>query len=292
MNLKVPLLSLIALLAFAGNSVLCRLALAEGSIDPAAFTFVRIISGAIVLMILVLIARGAAAEPESQAIQIKHEWLAPLMLFAYAALFSFAYLSLDTGVGALILFGSVQISLLLMALFRGERFSMVEIGGLLLACSGLVYLVFPELSKPSLMGFVMMSLSGVAWAAYTLKGQGSTQALIDTNSNFAKAVPLVLLLLFVFRDALVITPFGVIMAIASGAVTSGIGYAVWYAVLPNLSTSQAGVMQLLVPIIAAAGGVVFAGELLSDRLIVASALTLGGILAVILVKKKRNKNQF
>lgn len=290
MSLKIPLFSLISLVAFAGNSVLCRLALADGSIDPAAFTSVRIISGAITLMILVIITRESNRVADSKAKLINQSWFAPLMLFVYAALFSFAYLSLETGVGALILFASVQISLLIMALFRGERFSTMEIGGLLLACSGLVYLVFPELSKPSFVGFVMMSLSGIAWGVYTLNGQGSSTPLFDTNSNFVKAVPMVLILLIVFRDALAITPFGLTMAIASGAITSGVGYVVWYAVLPSLSTSLAGAMQLLVPIIAAAGGVFFAGEHVSNRLIIASVLTLGGILLVIVAKKKRIKN--
>lgn len=212
-------------------------------------------------------------------------WLAPMMLFTYAALFSFAYVSLDTGVGALVLFGSVQVSLLIVGLLRGERYTWLEISGLLLACSGLVYLVHPELSKPTLSGFLMMALAGVAWGLYTLVGQGSRQPLVDTNSNFVKAVPMALVLSAVSYNSISISPFGLLMAVASGAITSGLGYAIWYAALPKLSTSQAGVMQLLVPIIAALGGILFAGEAISQRLIVSAILTLGGILLVIVAKK-------
>lgn len=212
-------------------------------------------------------------------------WLAPTMLFSYAALFSFAYVSLDTGVGALVLFGSVQVSLLIVGLLRGERYTWLEISGLMLACSGLVYLVYPELSRPTLGGFLMMALAGVAWGFYTLAGQGSEQPLVDTNSNFVKAVPMALVLSAVLYGTISISPFGLLMAVASGAITSGLGYAIWYAALPNLSISQAGVMQLLVPIIAAAGGVLFASEVISQRLIVAAVLTLGGILLVIMAKK-------
>ena len=288
MDIRVGFLSCVALLAFAGNSILCRLALANGAIDPSAFTAIRLLAGAMTLTVLVLLKRSSRAV--STATNDRHifnlAWLAPLMLFAYAALFSFAYVSLDTGVGALILFGSVQVTLLLMGLLRGERFSLFEVMGLLIACAGLVYLVYPELSKPSISGFIMMSLAGVAWGIYTLRGQGSSRPLFDTNSNFVKAVPLGLLMLMVFWGSHSISLFGFWMALMSGALTSGVGYAVWYAALPTLTTSQAGVMQLLVPLIAAAGGVAFAGEALSVRLLVASSLTLGGILIVILAKKK------
>jgi drug/metabolite transporter (DMT)-like permease len=212
------------------------------------------------------------------------------MLFAYAALFSFAYITLDTGVGALILFGSVQITMVLISLFRGNRLGLGEWLGLVLACAGLVYLVLPELSKPSLAGFIMMSISGVAWGHYTVLGQGAQSPLGDTASNFIKAAPMTVLLLLPFLGQ-VETPFNNdavttawLLAIASGAITSGIGYAIWYSALRNLTTSQAGVMQLLVPIIAALGGVVFAGELLSMRLVFASLMTLGGILIVIRAK--------
>jgi drug/metabolite transporter (DMT)-like permease len=286
-------LSSLALMAFAGNSILCRLALSDGAIDPSAFTTIRIISGAIVLIVLIRINNGIkkseSVEENYSSVNksgfINWSWLAPTMLFAYAALFSFAYVSLDTGVGALVLFGSVQVSLLLVGLLRGERYTWYEISGLLLACSGLVYLVYPELSKPTIGGFLMMALSGVAWGIYTLAGQGSKQPLVDTNSNFVKAVPMALVLTAIFYGSVSISVFGLLMAVISGAITSGLGYAIWYAALPNLTTSQAGVMQLLVPIIAAAGGIIFAGEVISQRLIVSAILTLGGILLVIMTKK-------
>jgi drug/metabolite transporter (DMT)-like permease len=213
-------------------------------------------------------------------------WMAALMLFAYAVLFSFAYTTLATGVGALILFGSVQISMVCISLVQGNRMKLFEWLGLLIACAGLVYLVLPELSEPSIMGFIMMAMAGMAWSMYTIIGQGSQNPLNDTSSNFIRSLPLAIILLLIYAGQLSATPSAWLLAISSGAITSGLGYAIWYAALRDLTTSQAGVMQLLVPVIAALGGVVFANELLSKRLIISSMLTLGGILIVLLAKKR------
>jgi len=290
MSIKTAFMSAMALIAFAGNSVLCRLALSDSSIHPASFTSIRLVSGAITLLVIIWLSN--LGKNDSRPL-LNKGWTAPLMLFAYAALFSFAYITLDTGVGALILFGSVQITMVLVNLFRGNRLGLFEWLGLLCACSGLVYLVFPELSKPSFLGFLMMSVAGIAWGLYTILGQGSQNPLADTASNFIKSLPftLVLSLLFLSHLSNIETQGQVVisawvLAIASGAITSGVGYAIWYSALRNLSTSQAGVMQLLVPIIASIGGVIFSNELLTSRLIIASLLTLGGIFMVMTVKRQ------
>ncbi len=291
MNFKTAALSSLALIAFAGNSVLCRLALSNGEIDAASFTAIRLVAGAVALLFLLKL--NGSVEVKSVALSGRPRnlaWASSLMLFAYAALFSFAYVSLETGVGALILFGSVQITMVLINLFKGNRLSLFEWLGLLISCSGLVYLVFPELSKPSLIGFLMMSVSGIAWGVYTVLGQGSENPLVDTTSNFTLSLAFVALLLlpflvFPFASGLHASPQTWFLAIASGALTSGLGYAIWYAALPQLTSTQAGVMQLLVPIIASLGGVLFANEVLSSRLIIASLLTLGGILLVLLAKR-------
>ncbi len=291
MNLKTATLSSLALIAFAGNSVLCRLALSNGEIDPASFTAIRLISGAVALLFLLKLNGSGDMKPSLLSNRPRNlAWASSLMLFAYAALFSFAYLTLETGVGALILFGSVQVTMVLINLLRGNRLSMFEWLGLLISCSGLVYLVFPELSKPSIIGFLMMSFAGISWGVYTALGQGSENPLADTTSNFTLSLPFVALLVipflvFPFTNGLYASPQTWALAIASGALTSGLGYAIWYAALPKLATSQAGVMQLLVPIIASLGGVLFSNELLSSRLIIASLLTLGGILLVLLSKQ-------
>jgi len=291
MSLKPAMMSALALVAFAGNSVLCRLALSDDLIDPASFTGIRLVSGAATLLLLVQAIdffktrHGAEQQPRVNK-RANLTWLAPLMLFAYAALFSFAYSTLATGVGALILFGSVQITMLCISLIQGNRLGLFEWLGLLVACAGLVYLVLPELSEPSLMGFIMMAMAGMAWSLYTILGQGSQNPLNDTASNFIRSIPLAIILVLLFSAQLSATPNTCLLAISSGAITSGLGYAIWYAALKDLTTSQAGVMQLLVPIIAALGGVVFANELISTRLLIASMLTLGGILIVLLAKKK------
>jgi len=282
MRLRTALMSALALIAFAGNSVLCRLALSDGSIHPAGFTGIRLVSGALTLFALVWLLN---TDKKRSTLSVKPGWTAPLALFTYAALFSFAYISLDTGVGALILFGSVQITMVVISLFNGYRLSFSEVLGLLVACSGLVYLVFPELTQPSIVGFIMMSISGVAWAVYTVLGQGSQNPLSDTASNFIKSIPFAVLLCLPFIVDLSATPRTWLLAISSGAITSGVGYAIWYAALPSLRTNQAGVMQLFVPVIAAAGGVLFSNEVLTFRLVVSSLLTLGGILIVMMTKR-------
>lgn len=282
--MKAALLSFIALIAFAGNSVLCRLALADGSIDPTGFTLIRLSSGVAVLWILLLLTQKTTLQTEQR--QATGSSLSAIMLFVYALLFSYAYVSIDTATGALVLFGSVQLTLITVGIVKGNKLGLSECAGVLLAFSGFVYLVLPELQKPSLTSFIMMSVAGVAWAMYTVGGQGSLNALRDTTFNFTRTLPLLFALLIVGFNSVVLSPYGVTMAILSGAITSGLGYAVWYAALPNLTTIQAGVIQLFVPIIAAVGGVLFANEVISVRLSIAAMLVLGGITLVILAKRK------
>ncbi len=274
------MLPFLALLAFAGNSILCRLALADGAIDPASFTSIRLISGAVTLLVVLSLSKSPQSDDSAGS------WLATIMLFAYAALFSFAYISLNTGTGALILFASVQVTMLLVNFLRGNRLHYLEWLGLLTACLGFVYLVLPELGRPSLSGFVMMAFAGIAWGAYTLLGQNSENPLRTTAHNFTRCIPIAALLLVIFVDQSQLSPYGLVLAIASGALTSGLGYAIWYAALKGLTTTQAAVIQLFVPVIAAVGGVAFANELISLRLLIAATLILGGIVLVISVRNK------
>lgn len=263
-----------SLFAFAGNSVLCRLALGEAQLDPASFTIIRLLSGIVMLMLI------------SSIFQIKNSskskgsWFSALMLYVYAVTFSYAYISLDTGTGALILFGSVQLTMVLISLISGNRLRLIEWLGLITAFAGFVYLVIPSISTPSFQGFILMAISGIAWGIYTLMGKTSQQPLKDTAFNFLRTLPFVLALIIIQLNHTNLSQQGIILALISGAITSGIGYSIWYIAVGGLSTIQAGVVQLLVPIIAAIGGVVFAQELISVRLIFSSILVLGGIMLI------------
>jgi drug/metabolite transporter (DMT)-like permease len=278
--LKTTLLTTLALLAFAGNSVLCRLALGQGLMDAAGFTSVRLNSGAVMLVLLMLINRKSPQRlitlPDLRTL------LGAIWLVLYAWCFSLAYVLLDTGTGALILFGAVQLSLLFSRIIKGHQPQLAEWLGVLLAFSGLVYLLWPALGTPTWPGFLLMAFSGVAWGLYTLLGQGSVQPLRDTSRNFLWAVPLAILMLWWVPDGQQWTTQGVWLAVLSGALTSGVGYAIWYAVLPSLSATQAGVLQLLVPVLAAIGGVLFATEPFGMRLLLSAMAVLGGIALVIL----------
>lgn len=267
-----------ALIAFAANSVLCRLALGEASIDAASFTVIRLISGAITLT-LILKMRSSGNSSTS-----KGNGLAALMLFLYAITFSFAYVSLDTATGALILFPAVQMSLVFMALRAGIRLHGTEWLGIFIALAGLVYLMLPNVTTPSFTGFILMIIAGISWSVYTIKGKGSKNPLADTAHNFSRTIPLVAVLALIAIPYVDLSIKGVILAVLSGAVASGIGYAIWYTALGGLSAVQAGVVQLFVPAIAAAGGVVFMSEVITLRLIVSAAMILGGTLIFILGK--------
>lgn len=271
-------MTLLALFAFAANSVLCRWALGDDAIDAASFTGVRLVSGALALLMLVKLSQPRL--PIQRAVKAG-SMLGAVWLFAYAAGFSFAYIQLDTATGALILFGTVQLTLIGIGLWQGHRLNSTEWLGFAAACAGFVYLILPDLTTPSLRGLVLMMGAGVAWGLYTLNGRGSSQPLLDTTGNFVRTAPLVLLLFVPFIETVQISQQGFWLAVVSGTLASGGGYALWYGVLPSFSGVQAGVMQLSVPLLAAAGGVVLVGEALDPRLLVAAVLLLGGIALVL-----------
>ncbi|MCZ6674545.1 MAG: DMT family transporter [Verrucomicrobia bacterium] len=267
----------LALTAFAANSVLCRLALGNATIDASGFTIMRLLSGAITLLIIIQFAGSKSSEPTS-----KGSWWGGAMLFIYAITFSFAYLRLETGTGALILFGWTQITIILVSLVSGNRLHITEWLGVIISFLGFVYLVLPNVATPSLPGFFLMTLAGIAWGLYTLNGRGSKNPLMDTGFNFLRTVPMVLVVGVVSFRLLHFSTEGIILACLSGGIASGIGYTIWYIALRGLSATQAGVVQLLVPVIAALGGVVFVFEYITLRLTIASTLILGGIFTVIL----------
>jgi drug/metabolite transporter (DMT)-like permease len=269
-NRRTALLTALALVAFAGNSILCRMALGARLIDPAGFTAVRLGSGALMLWLVVAVRSGGVP-------RLAGQWGSAAALFVYAAAFSLAYISLSAGTGALILFGAVQLTMLLAGLRAGERPRPAEWLGLALAASGLVVLVRPGLTAPSPTGSALMATAGVAWGVYSLRGRGSTEPLRNTAGNFLRTVPAALLMLLLAGRGAGWDPRGVLLAIASGALASGLGYAVWYAALPALTATRAALVQLLVPVLAAAGGVVVLGETIPLRLPVAAALVLGGV---------------
>jgi len=271
----------LALVAFAANSVLCRLALEQHHTDALSFTVIRLVSGAVTLGLLLRLGGGSLRRPSRRG------WLAAALLFFYALSFSFAYLSLDTATGALILFGSVQITMLVKSIWEGELLNGQEWLGASLALFGFVYLVLPDLHTPSVSGFTLMTISGIAWGIYTAMGRNSREPFAETTCNFIAAIPLVVVITglgFVF-GGLSINQTGFLIALASGALASGVGYAIWYKVLPFLSSTQAAVSQLMVPILAASGGVLFLSESLSSRLVQSAVLLLGGLALIFIARR-------
>jgi drug/metabolite transporter (DMT)-like permease len=266
------------MLAFAGNSLLCRVALRDTLVDPATFTTARIIAGALVLWLIAKARRKTAGGSGS--------WLSGFALFAYAAGFSFAYISLSAGTGALLLFGAVQATMIGYGLYSGERVHGAQIVGLLLALGGLAGLMLPGLTAPSPLGCALMVGAGVAWGVYSLRGRNAGEPTRTTAENFLRAVPFTLLLSAAALPWASLDAAGIGYAIASGGLTSGIGYAIWYNALKGLRATQAATVQLSVPIIAALGGIAFLGEHLTPRLVIASVAILGGIALVIFGKSR------
>jgi drug/metabolite transporter (DMT)-like permease len=265
-----------ALIAFAANSVLCRLALGSNSIDAATFTIIRLVSGVLVLQFILRV------QPANDSMPSKGSWTAALMLFTYAICFSYAYITLDTGTGALILFGAVQITMIMFSLLGGDRLHFSQWIGVLIAFAGFVILVLPGVTTPSLAGFTLMTLAGIAWGGYTLKGKGSANPLMDTTFNFTRTLPVVAILAAITLQNSHYTREGIMLAVLSGGIASGIGYAIWYTALGSLSAIQAAVLQLLVPVIAAVGGIIFVAEAITLRLTFSAIMILGGILLVFL----------
>ena len=275
---RVFILTLMAMTAFAGNSLLCRLALKQTSIDAASFTFTRIISGAIVLWLIVNIRKGRRRKAGS--------WSSALALFVYAAAFSFAYLSLSAGTGALLLFGAVQATMIIWGLRKGERLRIWQIVGLIFALGGLVALLFPGLSAPPVGGSILMLGAGVAWGIYSLRGQAAGDPVCETAGNFLRAVPLAVVLSIALLPWASLDRAGIAYAILSGAIASGVGYVIWYTALPGLKAASAATVQLSVPVLAAAGGIIFLSEPITLRFVFASVAVLGGI-ALVVIEKRR-----
>lgn len=269
-TVKTVLLTVVAMFAFAANSVLCRQALAHTSIDPATFTLVRLVSGAIVLSLLAF-AQGRRS--------VAGSWPAAIALLSYAAGFSFAYVSLPAATGALLLFGAVQATMISRGVMEGERLSPLQWGGLASALIGLTILLAPGVQAPDPLGALLMVAAGVAWGVYSLLGRGNADPLGTTAGNFVRATVIAVPLLAIMAhrsDAQ-----GLLLAVLSGTLASGVGYAVWYAALPGLTATRAASVQLSVPIITALGGIALLSEPLSIRLLVASATVLGGIAMVV-----------
>jgi len=270
-------LTTLAMLAFAGNSLLCRVALRDNGIDAASFTAIRLVSGALVLWLIVRLRTSRRAPAGS--------WWSAMALFGYAAAFSYAYLTLSAATGALLLFGAVQATMIGYGLWTGHRLSARQWVGLLLAIGGLVGLLLPGLSAPPLLGSSLMLGAGVAWGIYSLRGRGGGDPTAVTAGNFIRAAPLALVLAALALPSLALDSAGVAYAIASGALASGVGYAIWYMALPGLQPASAASVQLSVPVVAAVGGILFLGELPTPRLFVASLAILGGIAMVIFSRR-------
>jgi len=274
---RIVLATLMAMLAFAANSLLCRVALKNTAIDPASFTLIRIASGAVALWLIAHLRDGKRAPAGS--------WPSALALFAYAAAFSFAYVSLTAATGALLLFGAVQATMIGFGLYKGERLRFRQTVGLVCALGGLVGLLLPGLSAPPVQGSALMLVAGAAWGVYSLRAKGSGDPLRATAGNFLRAVAFAGALSLSMLSGVSLDPAGIAWAIASGAIASGVGYAVWYWALAGLKSTSAATVQLSVPVLAALGGIVFLGETLTLRLVIASVAILGGI-ALVVVRRR------
>jgi len=271
---RIALLTTLAMIAFAANSLLCRVALRDTAIDAVTFTTVRMIAGALTLWLIVGLRSGKA--------DVSGSWYSALALFAYAIAFSLAYRSLSAAAGALLLFGAVQATMIGYGLWAGERLRGRQWIGLVLALAGLAGLMLPGLSAPPLSGALLMIVAGMSWGVYSLRGKGSGDPVGATAGNFLRTVPIALALSLALLGDARWDQAGFWYAAASGTVASGIGYAIWFAALPGLKAASAATVQLSVPVIAAIGGILFLGESLTLRLVLASVTILGGIALVIL----------
>jgi drug/metabolite transporter (DMT)-like permease len=273
------ILTAVTMIAFAANSLLCRLALKQTSLDPASFTTIRIVSGALLLW-LVCFSRKSKQEKDGS-------WLSAGALFVYAIAFSLAYRTLSAGTGALLLFGSVQVTMISCGMRRGERLASPHFAGLALAFGGLVVLLFPGLSAPPLLGSGLMVGAGIAWGIYSIRGRSARNPVGATADNFLRAVPFALAASVASVRSFHLDSLGMVYAILSGAVTSGLGYVIWYTILPKLRAISAATMQLSVPLLTATGGILLLGEPLTLRYMIASATVLGGI-ALVVTRKVRS----
>jgi drug/metabolite transporter (DMT)-like permease len=276
--MRIFVVTFLAMLAFAGNSLLCRMALRHTSLDAASFTTIRLISGALALWMVVQATRRSHTGDGN--------WLSATALFVYASAFSFAYTTLPAATGALLLFGAVQATMIGVGIWNGERLRGAQIVGVAFAIAGLLALLMPGLSAPPLRGSILMLTAGVSWGTYSVRGRGAGDPTRVTAGNFLRAVPIAIALNLLMRDSTSLDGAGMCYAVLSGALTSGLGYAIWYTALPALRTMSAATVQLSVPALAALGGVLMLGEDLTLRLVGASVAIIGGIALVILQKSK------
>jgi len=276
--MQVSFLVILAMIAFASNSLLCRMALRHTAIDPATFTSIRILSGALVLVLVLKVRRRSPWQ--------RGHWLSAIALFVYAAAFSFAYLDLPAGTGALLLFMAVQLTMIGAGLCQGEKLHTGQWLGLTIAIGGLILLLSPGLAAPSLRGTLLMLSAGAAWGIYSLRGRQNADPIATTAGNFLRAVPLTILCSLVFLGHARFDRMGLIYGVISGAITSGLGYVIWYKALPKLKSSVAATVQLSVPVIAALGGIIFLSEIFTTRFALSSAAILGGIALAVLEKKR------
>ncbi|MCH1931186.1 DMT family transporter [Shewanella sp. A25] len=281
-SFRLLLLTSLTMLAFACNSILCRLALKDGSIDASSFTLIRLISGALMLWLLSV---------KNKQVEEGGSWSSALALFTYAAGFSYAYINMTASMGALLLFGAVQTTMIGFGLFKKELFNKIQWLGLLSAASGLVFLLLPGLAAPPMFSSFLMIIAGIAWGIYSILGKGAKHPIQVSAGNFIRTIPFCLLLMLLMLDQHSVSTVGIIYAVLSGALASGVGYAIWYSVLPQLSSTYAATVQLSVPLIAAVGGVLLLGEAFNIRLLVSSLAILGGIALVVLKKKANEPNE-
>jgi drug/metabolite transporter (DMT)-like permease len=273
--MQTVLYTTLALIAFAANSVLSRVALRNGAIDAASFSVIRFTAGAATMLFV-------SACTRSRAMRSTGSWRSAVILFLYAIPFSFAYTRVTAGAGALILFGSVQLTMITAGLRSGERPHLLQWFGLGLSLAGLVYLLSPGFGTPPLAGAGLMALAGLSWGAYSLRGRKAENPLAQTTSNFVRSVPLICAVCLFAPSQIHVERNAALFAVMSGSLASGLGYFLWYLALRNLTSTRASVVQLAVPILASMGGVVFLGENVSRRLIVASVMVLGGIAMTLL----------
>jgi drug/metabolite transporter (DMT)-like permease len=281
--MRIFLLTALTMIAFAANSILGRTALEDGAIDASSYSLIRLGSGAVMLAILVGVSKGFSRKTLSGG-----NLFSALSLFVYAAAFSFSYINIETGVGALILFACVQATMIGWSLFKGDRPSGLEWLGMIIAFGAFVWLVSPGLQAPDPIAALLIAFSGIAWGIYSLRGKSASDPLMATAGNFILSVPMALALLLVMHSSLDITQYGVLLAIASGAITSGLGYALWYRVLKQITPTKAAIVQLTVPVLAGFGGTLVLNEAWTFRFALASALILGGVAISILAKNKRS----
>jgi drug/metabolite transporter (DMT)-like permease len=263
------------------NSILCRLALGGGAIDAASFSGIRLASGAALLLLISMALKGGA--PRAR----RGHWISASLLFLYAIAFSLAYLGLSAGTGALLLFGTVQATMLIAALRSGERPHALVWCGLCLALAGIFYLVLPGLTAPPLLRSTLMVVAGVSWGLYSLRGRNAGDPLLETTCNFIYSLPLAVLAVILLSGGLHASAWGILLAVLSGALASGLGYVIWYEALKGLTATRAATVQLAVPLLAAAGGALLLQEGLTTRLLVSAVLILGGVGAALAGRSRK-----